>query len=256
MQPGIDALTATLAPIVPSAAGVPCQLTADASAVVSRPAAAAVAYEAVMAAVADRSSGDRLRAEAPEAQTRLASFRAQLAAMRGTFPLTAAQGRVLLPDLRRIVAAAGRGDVAAVTSGVARLSGISAFLLRALSNQTPLSATPPQIEPAPGTATIAVPPTTGMTPEAALTALCTAGFQTSARSEVIGEASRGRERARAKALAAASTPAAKATVRRRFAEVRVLGTLPAAGSALAAGDTVTLRLGVLAGSAVAIRTTC
>jgi hypothetical protein len=256
VQPGIDALIATLAPIVPSAAGVPCQLTADAGSVVSKPAAAAVAFEAVLAAVADRSTADRLRAEAPEAQARLASFRAQLQAMKAAFPLTAAQGRALLPSLRRIVDAAGRGDGGGVATRVARLSGPSPFLLRTLANQTPLSATPPQTEPAPGTPTVAIPPTTGMTPEAALRALCTAGLETTARSEVIGEASRGRERARARALAAARTPAAKAAVRRRFAEVQVLGTLPAAGSAVAAGDTVTLRLGVLAGSAIAIRTTC
>jgi len=144
----------------------------------------------------------------------------------------------------------GRARAAAVVAVVALAAALAGCGGGGVSTTAATSTSAPRGQ-------VQVPATAGLQPEAAVAALCRAGFRPAARGEVIGEASPARQRALAKALSAATTPAEREAVLRRFVPpVRVLGTDPAAGTSVGTGATVVIRLGVQRGTSVAVRPTC
>jgi hypothetical protein len=254
--PALAGSVAALAPLLPDLDGAPCALSAQGGPPLSAPARAALTYEGVLAALADRSSPGRLRSAAPAAGAGRGAGTRRVARLRASFPGLAASVRALLPDLSRAVRAAAAGRGGEVAAAVRRLGGIQPFLLGALATRDLGPVPVPTPAPAAGAPSVSVPPTRGLSADRALAALCRAGLLPAPHAVVVGELSFGRQRAFRRALAAARTPASRTRVFGRYLPVRVLGTEPAAGSSAAPGASVVLRLGVLQGTSVAFPSRC
>lgn len=256
-EPGLTASAAAVAPLVPDADGTPCAL-APGHAVLSPagPLRAALLYEGVLVALGDRSSPARVRAEAPVASRALLRFAAQLSRLRPRFPRLAASGRSLVPSLRAAVLSAGRARPQEVAGAVTRLGGIQPFLMNALSTRDLEPVPVPSPPPGPGEPGVVVPRLRGLPPLEAFGRLCEVGLAGVPHATIVGEQSVESERRMRAALAGARTPEARTRVYRLFQPVTTLGTDPRAGATVSPGARVTLRLGVLQGSAVVLGAAC